>query len=115
MHPVVFHIDELSKWGLLLKNVANLISAYGELPRPAAIEVVANAQAVEGYLHSGTGGLGARMASLQGQSVRFVACGNALRERGIGRKDLFSFVEVVPAGVRELVERQGEGYAYLKP
>ena len=43
---VVFHVDEMSKWDLLLANVTNFLREEGE----ATIEVVAYAEAVTYYI-----------------------------------------------------------------
>jgi len=112
---VVLHIDEVERWDLVLTNVANLIKAYEE--GGVQVEVLANAAAVKGYLSNcaQTGALSDRMNELSGRGVRFVACNNALKANNIKTGELLKYVEVVPAGVRELVERQKEGYAYIRP
>lgn len=46
-YKVVFHIDELSKWKLLLTNVSNLLNAVDN--KKFHIEVLANAEAVKYY------------------------------------------------------------------
>lgn len=112
-HGVLFHIDEPEKWGLLLRNVSNLREAAP--PREIRIEVVANAQAVSFYAGRGEDADRARMRELARAGVRFTACGNALRGLNIPKEQLPAFVEVVPAGVLELVEKQAQGYAYIKP
>ncbi|HHY41379.1 MAG TPA: hypothetical protein GX514_00790, partial [Thermoanaerobacterales bacterium] len=40
---------------------------------------------------------------------------NALAAHGIQKENIIEFVDVVPAGVLELVKKQNEGYAYIKP
>jgi intracellular sulfur oxidation DsrE/DsrF family protein len=114
MHSVrvVFHVDEAAKWGLVLKNVDNLLL---EIDRQTSqVEVVANGEAVEFYQtpapeHTELPG------RLAGAGVLFTACRNALRDRGIPEGGLWPFVQIVPAGVLELALRQKEGYAYIKP
>ena len=106
----IFHIDEEEKWGLLLGNVKNLLKEVTD----SEIEVVANGVAVRGYLKSDTH-FKAEMEGLAGQKVRFCACRNSLRSLQLGQDDLLDFVMIVPAGVKELVERQLDGFAYIKP
>ncbi len=108
---VVFHIDEPEKWKLLLGNVQNLINAAEGFE---AIAVVANSAAVKGYLRDDPG-FGNRMQKLVDQGVRFCACNNALNGLNIKSEQLFSFVEIVPAGVKEIVDLQMQAYAYIKP
>ncbi|MEA4933053.1 MAG: DsrE family protein [Lawsonibacter sp.] len=110
---VVFHIDESVKWGLLLKNVSNLLHEVDL--NASQIEVVANAEAVEFYTVKTSSEHTTLAANLAEAGVKFAACSNALRDRGISEQELDPFVLVVPAGVLELAQRQKEGYAYIKP
>lgn len=107
---VVFHVDEMGKWGLALTNIANLLEAVGQ--QKALVELVANAEAVKGFLDPA---LVSKMATLNDQGVRFVACRNALRGYQVEEAHLPPFVDIVPAGVVELIQKQNEGYAYLRP
>jgi intracellular sulfur oxidation DsrE/DsrF family protein len=116
MHPrAIFHIDEMQKWRLLLHNVRNLLSSYDDTDLRVTIEVLANSEAVRGYVLDGEAGLQERMEALHEKNVIFTACNNALQGQNIQREQLFAFVNVVSAGVRELTDRQMEGYAYIKP
>ena len=105
---VIFHIDENSKWNLLLNNVQNLISS-GEYD----IEVLANGEAVAAYAEHDAE-FEKRTAELA-RNVQFAACNHSLTGRKISREKLPPFVKVVPSGVQELVQKQSEGYAYIKP
>ena len=49
------------------------------------------------------------------KGVKFVACNNALNIFDIKKENVIHFVGIVPAGVVELVKKQREGYAYIKP
>jgi intracellular sulfur oxidation DsrE/DsrF family protein len=113
----VFHINEREKLALAIQNVQNLLTYYAQREIENRTEIVVNGQAVLALVR-GEGeetGDGAAMAELSAQGVRIAACGNALRGRDIDPTRLYPFVRVVPAGVAELVVRQAEGYAYIKP
>lgn len=112
-YKVVFHIDESSRWELLLKNVSNL-AQHIEFSA-SEVEVLANAEAVREYRKNSAAPLLDRMDTLAAAGVRFAACSHALSGLGISSEELLPFVQVVPAGVLELVERQADGYAYIKP
>ncbi len=104
---VIFHIDESDKWDLLLHNVSNLIKV---IDQPTQIEVLANSGAVTYYLtHHDL------LDELIGQGVNFVACQNALNAHHIKKEDLVPYISVVPVGVYELMSKQMEGFAYIKP
>jgi intracellular sulfur oxidation DsrE/DsrF family protein len=114
MQNVIFHVDEMLKWGMVLRNVQNMITYYTQNEIQFHIEVVANGEAVAEYKklgskHSQTFNM------LANNNVVFVACNNALVGLAIEREELFDFIAVVPAGVVELVEKQQQGYSYIKP
>lgn len=112
---VIFHIDRMKKWELLLDNVSNLIKSYDSASSDIVIAVLANSEAVKGYLKDDDKNELSTMLNLSQQGVRFVACNNALQGLKITQGQIPNHVDIVPAGVRELVERQTEGYAYIKP
>ena len=113
-YKVLFHIDELRKWKLLLSNVSNLLNAIDN--KKFHIEVLANAEAVKYY--DTTQDLDAdinTMKVLNNRGIKFIACNNALMANHIEKHSIINFVDIIPVGVLELVEKQSEGYAYIKP
>lgn len=113
-NKVIFHIDEIIKWNLLLKNVSNLLNAVDK--DKVYVEVLANSEAVKYYAINQD--LGANlniMESLTERGVEFVACNNALLAYDIEKCNIVPFIKVVPVGVLELMRKQSEGYAYIKP
>lgn len=113
-YKVIFHIDEISKWKLLLANVRNLLIAMDS--EDFHVEVLANSEAVKYYDTTLNLDMDINIIEkLYTKGVEFVACNNALRTYNIEKINIINFVRIVPAGVLELVERQNEGYAYIKP
>ena len=51
---------------------------------------------------------------LQEKGVRFMVCENTLKNRKINKDQLIPNVEYVPAGIAEIVEKQEEGWSYIK-
>jgi len=49
------------------------------------------------------------------KGVIVAQCNNSLRERKIERSGIYDFVGVVPSGNGELIIRQNEGWAVVKP
>lgn len=45
--------------------------------------------------------------------VEFMVCGAGLKKHGIDKKDVQDFVKIIPNAVIGLVDKQGEGYAYI--
>ena len=112
---VVFHIDETLKWPLLLHNVKNILASYSDAPETVAIEVLANAEAVDAYVVSEDSTIQSHMQTLFESGVSFIACNNALMSRKISKESILPYVKTVPSGVRYLVDQQTAGYAYIKP
>lgn len=107
---VVFHINELEKWEMVLGNIINLLEAGKKDIRSA--EVVASGDAVLGYIDSK---LAIPMHELTELGVRFNSCQNAMNANNVDKISIHPFIKVVPAGVLRLVELQTAEYAYIKP
>ncbi|MDP2034067.1 MAG: DsrE family protein, partial [Polaromonas sp.] len=58
---------------------------------------------------------GSRVADAMKANVRVVACENTLRAQKLGRDDMLPAIAYVPAGVTEIMKKQAEGWAYLRP
>lgn len=111
---VVFHIDNSERWKMVLGNVKNLLNEISS--NDIKIEVLANGNAVSEYDKSSKESDKLNlMEDLSKNDVKFVACNNSLNSLKLSKEGLLDFVEIVPAGVLELIEKQDEGYAYIKP
>ncbi len=112
-YKVVVHVGdaEPAKWTVALNNVANLQKEVGAAN--IDIEVVA--------INAGLGMLkvdspvGNRVAEALKSGVVIVACENSMRGQKLGREDMLNDIGYVKAGVVELMERQRQGYAYIRP
>ncbi len=110
MLKMIFHIDEIDRWPMVLKNVRNSLVAEPE----SMIEVLANGGAVVFFMiHTKT--LESDWLDLVNKGVSFKACRNALNEHQIREDSLPKVVEVVPAGTIELAKKQMEGFSYIRP
>jgi len=111
-YKVVFHIDEQVKAELVLHNITNLMADIGI--DNLTIEMVANGDAVKLLIKSANE-FGAMFKELAEKQVAFCACANALNNFEIHKEELLDFVTVVTSGVGELVKKQAEGWAYIRP
>jgi len=109
-YRALFHLDESAKAQLVFRNVRNLLDDLGG---SVAIEVVANSEGVKAFLL--TGQYTDLIRELAEQGVRFTVCANSLRALGFTRDDLPRAIGTVPSGIGEIVRRQAEGYAYIRP
>lgn len=123
MLKCLIHVNEPERWSVAIGNIINLLNDIGD--SNINVIVVSNGAGVKGYVSCTEEGSGTciagvmdvlkKMEELSKRGVKFLACRNALRANNIDEKDLPSFVEVIPAGMTELIKRQAEGYAYIKP
>ena len=114
---VLIHVDESAKWKLALGNAKNLLKYGEETGKEYIVEILANSEAVRelAAAKAKKEGLFGDMEDLAIQAVVFAACRNALKANSIMASSLIPFVEVVPAGIAEIVDKQEDGYAYVKP
>jgi intracellular sulfur oxidation DsrE/DsrF family protein len=96
----------------LLFNVVNIQKFYGM--DNVKIAVVAFSDGMQA-LYKNTSPVRERVQSLQIYDIEFVACGNTMQATGRGKKDLIDGVEVVQAGIPEIVERTLRGWIYIRP
>jgi intracellular sulfur oxidation DsrE/DsrF family protein len=52
--------------------------------------------------------------ALRAKGVRFLVCENTLKSQKITKEQLISEVEYVPVGIAEIVEKQEQGWTYIK-
>lgn len=112
MYYAIFHLDETPKTLLTLQNIANLILAFGKTQ--ITVELLVNGEAVMAFLESeqSTRPL---MLELRQRGVIFALCAHSLHHANLKKEDLVDFVTIVPSGVAELVDKQVQGWAYIKP
>lgn len=112
MAGVVVQLNEAApdKHRAVLRNVANLIK---EMPH-LSVELVLFGKGIDVALVAVTE-CRDELEAAKAQGVVVKVCQNTLRQRNLKAADLLPGVEIVPAGVAELVRRQQDGYSYLRP
>jgi len=113
-YRVVLHLDEggKAKGDMVFRNIENLLNDLGE--DNVQIELVTNGEGVIALFKS-LNWHGDQVTQLAARGVRFVACAQSLRQLGIAQDALLDTVEMVPTGVGELVRKQAEEWAYIRP
>jgi intracellular sulfur oxidation DsrE/DsrF family protein len=97
----------------ILGSVNNVIKFYGV--DNTEVVIVAYSQGIKALLKHGNLTIQKRVKSLMTYDVEFIACGNTMKTLKIDNKELLDGVEVVTAGIVELIERQLRGYIYIRP
>ena len=112
-HKIVIQVsdDDPAKWNLALNNAKNLQDDVGAAN--VDIEIVAYGPGI-GMLKLESPA-GSRVADAMKAEVKVIACENTMRGQKLTRDDMLPALGYVPAGVTEIMTRQGEGWAYLRP
>ena len=100
-----------ARWNLVLNNVKNLQDELGA--NNVTIEIVAYGPGIGMLKFDAPTNSRVSEAIKGGVAVR--ACENTLRVQKLTRADMHPSVTYVPAGVVQIVKRQQEGWAYLRP
>jgi uncharacterized protein len=103
--------DDAAKWNLALNNARNLQEDLGAAN--VDIEIVAYGPGI-GMLKLESPS-GARIAEAMKAKVKVIACENTMLGQKLTRDDMLGAISYVPAGVSEIMKRQLEGWAYLRP
>ena len=103
--------NDPAKWNLALNNAKNLQDDVGTAQ--VDIEIVAYGPGIGMLkLESPTG---SRVLDAMKANIKVLACENTMRSQKLTRDDMLPALGYVPAGVTEIMVKQGEGWAYLRP
>jgi hypothetical protein len=110
---VVFQVSDADagKWNLTLNNVRNVQAELGA--DKVMAEIVVYGPGI-GMLTLDSP-VAQRVADALGKGVKVVACENTMKAKKLAQSDMLPGIGYVPAGVIELMQKQGEGYAYIRP
>lgn len=102
---------DAGKWNLALNNARNLQTDLGA--KNVDVEIVAYGPGI-GMLKADSV-VGNRIGEALGAGVKIVACENTMRGQKLAKSDMLSGIGYVEAGVVEIMRRQQERWAYIRP
>ena len=113
-YKVIFHISEehQEKVTFALNNILNLINDLGG--DNVDVELLVNGPAVKVF-KAEESPLSELISKILQQNVVIALCKNALKAHGLNPAVMLVDAVVVPSGVGELVRKQNEGWAYIRP
>ena len=121
VHKIVFHVDDndKQKMNITLNNAANVDAFYKDAGEEVIVEIVAYGPGLNMFV-KGKSPVQKRIASFKENfdNISFKACGNTMKKMAKkSGKDvtLLPNVDMVPAGVVHLTQRQEEGWSYIRP
>jgi len=103
--------NDPAKWNLALNNARNVQTDLGE--KNVEIEIVAYGPGLN-MLKTGSP-VAQRIDESMMNGMKIVACENTMKAQKVTREQILPGVGYVPAGVVEIMHRQQEGWAYLRP
>ena len=99
------------KWNLALNNIKNVQDVLGK--DKVDIELVVYGPGIDMLKLESTAGNRVNDAIASG--IKVVACENTMEAQKLTKGDMLKSIGYVPAGVIELMKKQQQGYAYIRP
>ena len=99
------------KWALALNNAKNVQQELGA--GKVDIEIVAYGPGI-GMLKA-EAPTANRITEATQAGIKVVACENTMTVQKLTKADMHAAIGYAPSGVVEIMKRQGEGYAYVRP
>ncbi len=99
------------KWNLALNNAKNIQTDLGAAN--VDVEIVAYGPGI-GMLKLDSA-VGGRVDEATSAGVKIIACENTMKGQKLTKADMLNGIGYVPAGVVELMSRQQQGWAYIRP
>jgi intracellular sulfur oxidation DsrE/DsrF family protein len=103
--------NDPATWSLALNNAQNIQKDVGK--DNVDIEIVSFGPGI-GMLKAESE-VANRIAEAVDSGMQVMACQNTMRSQKLSKEDMSSKVGYVPSGVVEIIRRQQQGYAYLRP
>jgi len=105
--------DSLDKLELALNNAKNVQKEFG--PENIEIEIVVFGRGVHTLKYYTPSVLADKIKQSTYNGIRIVACEKAMRANNLRPSDMLQEVRYVSSGVAEIVEKQTQGWTYIKP
>lgn len=94
---------------MLMKQVNNILSTAPD----TKIEIVCHGPGLS-ILNKSKTIVEKQLETASKKGVDIVACQFSMKERNVSKDDLYPFVRIVEAGIIEIVDRQNDGWVYIK-
>jgi len=110
---VVFQVsdNDAAKWNLALNNARNVQADLGK--DNVQIEIVAYGPGLE--MLKAESKVSDRLAGALDQNIGLIACENTMTNTKVPKADMYGGIAYVKAGVTHIMQRQREGWAYIRP
>jgi hypothetical protein len=103
--------NDPAKWNLALNNARNIQTDLGK--DNVDVEIVAYGPGLN--MLKGESKVAGRLAQALDGSIGLMACENTMRNTKTTKADMYAGISYVKAGVVHIMQRQREGWAYIRP
>ena len=103
--------DDVKKWNTVFNNVRNVQADLG--PANVDIEIVVYGPGI-GLLKADSL-VANRVEDAMDTGIRFVACGNTMTAQNLTKDDMIDKIDYAQAGIVRLMQRQQQGWVYIRP
>ena len=112
-YRVVFHVTENNpqKWNIVLNNAGNVQEDLGK--DNVIIEIVTHGPGID--MLKAESKVVPRLAEALDRNIGLFACENTMRNAKVTKADMYGGISYVPSGVSHILQRQSEGWYYLRP
>lgn len=105
--------DSVDKLNLALNNAKNAQKSFG--PENIDIQIVVFGAGIQTLKYYAPFPIPDKVKQATYSGVRIVVCENAMRTAKLRPSDMLQEVRYVPSGVAEIVEKNTEGWTYVRP
>lgn len=99
------------KWNLALNNAQNIQQSLGK--DNVDVEIVAYGPGLP--MLKAESKVGGRLAQALDENVKLIACENTMHKTQLTKADMYGGISYVPGGVVHIMQREREGWAYVRP
>lgn len=103
--------EDVKKWNTVLNNAHNVQADLGK--DNVEIEIVAYGPGI-GLLQADSL-VANRVEDAMADGIRFVACGNTMAAQKLTKDDMIDKIDYAKAGIVRLMQRQQQGWIYIRP
>lgn len=104
--------NDPAKWNMILNNAKNAQEDVGGADK-IDIQIVAYGPGI--YMLKGDSPVGARIDEIVKTGVKVVGCENTMKVFKMEKAEMRPTISYVPAAVTEIMRKQEEGWAYIRP
>jgi intracellular sulfur oxidation DsrE/DsrF family protein len=103
--------NDPARWNLAINNAKNIQNDLGK--DNVTVEIVAFGPGIN--MLKSDSEVSERLGAGIKDGMQIRACANSMKAFKLTDKDLYAGVQTVPSGVVEIMKKQKEGWAYLRP